>query len=213
MARPTTARPRARRRRTPRIRSARTRSRRAATRPSRTSSAPHRFVGRDGSPIQTTYERKPWDGPAAPARSDAPSVRGRSSGTGSPAATASTTPLPPEPLRPTAASAPAPSPPSRPLIALDRPFDLDEFSELLGQSQIGVTVPSEHLAEVLRRVCEFMGFGIYVYRVRFEPAPEELLKSFLVELQRVDYSAESGAWLPFRERGRAESPFGPSESR
>jgi hypothetical protein len=97
-----------------------------------------------------------------------------------------------------------------PLITLDRPFDLDEFSSLLGETSIRVTVPREALAEVLRRVEEFMGFGIYVYSISVRPAPSELLKSFVVELRRVDYSAEKGEWVPFVEKGTADSPFGPS---
>ncbi|HYA54107.1 MAG TPA: hypothetical protein VEG42_00710 [Thermoplasmata archaeon] len=94
------------------------------------------------------------------------------------------------------------------MITLDRPFDVDEFASLLGETSIRVTVPREALAEVLRRVMEFMGFGIYVYTISVRPAPSELLKSFLVELQRVDYSPEKGAWTPFVEKGTADSPYG-----
>jgi hypothetical protein len=128
-----------------------------------------------------------------------------------PVAGASTTPA--------SVSTPAPppvatlTPTSTPLITLDRPFDLDEFSSLLGETSIRVTVPREALSEVLRRVEEFMGFGIYVYSISVRPAPSELLKSFLVELQRVDYSAEKQAWVPFVEKGATESPFGPSGGR
>jgi hypothetical protein len=75
-----------------------------------------------------------------------------------------------------------------------------------------VTVPREALLEVLHRVTEFMGFGIYVYAVTVRPASGELLKSFVVELQRVDFSAEKGTWVPFVEKGTAGSPFGPSGS-
>jgi hypothetical protein len=60
---------------------------------------------------------------------------------------------------------------------------------------------------------EFMGFGIYVYAVTVRPAPNELLKSFVVELQRVDYSAEKRTWVPFLERGTVDSPFGASGGR
>ncbi len=73
-----------------------------------------------------------------------------------------------------------------------------------------VNVPRESLTEVLRRVTDFMGFGIYVYSVSIRPAPSELLKEFVVELQRVDFSAEKKAWLPFVDKGASESPFGPS---
>jgi hypothetical protein len=99
------------------------------------------------------------------------------------------------------------------LITLDRPFDLDEFSTLLGQTSIRVTVPREDLTELLRRVTDFMSFGIYVYAVIVRPAPAELLKSFVVELQRVDYSVEKGAWVPFVEKGTVDSPFGPTGDR
>jgi hypothetical protein len=54
-----------------------------------------------------------------------------------------------------------------------------------------------------------MGFGIYVYSIRVEPAAAELLRSFVVELQRVDFSAAEGRWVPFQELGRSDSPFGP----
>ena len=95
----------------------------------------------------------------------------------------------------------------------DRPFDVDEFATLLGETSIRVTVPREELPEVLRRITEFMGFGIYVYSISVRPAPGELLKSYLVELQRVDYSPQQRAWLPFEDRGTSDSPFGPSGTR
>jgi hypothetical protein len=152
-----------------------------------------RFVGRDPSPVLDKY----------PPKDPALSVKG-----------------PPSRPSPTAASAapvPAASPASTgapaPLIALERPFDLDEFSSLLGETSVRVTVPREDLAEVLRRVSEFMGFGIYVYAVTIRPTPGELLKSFVVELQRVDYDPEAHAWTPFVEKGASDSPFGPSGTR
>jgi hypothetical protein len=74
-------------------------------------------------------------------------------------------------------------------------------------------VPRDALPEVLRRVIEFMGFGIYVYSISVRPAPTELMKGFIVELQRVDYSAEKQAWVPFVEKGTVDSPFGPSGGR
>lgn len=122
------------------------------------------------------------------------------------------TPATAKPAPPASAAAPAPSVPI-PLIALDRPFDVDEFSGLLGETSIRVTVPREDLAEVLRRVSEFMGFGIYVYAVSVRPTPGELLKSFVVELQRVDYDPEKRSWTPFVEKGTSDSPFGPSGTR
>lgn len=99
------------------------------------------------------------------------------------------------------------------MITLDRPFDLDGFSSLLGETSIRVTVPRDALMEVLRRVTEFMDFGIYVYSVTVRPAPAELLKSFVVELRRVDYSPERGEWVPFVEKGVTGSPFGPGDDR
>jgi hypothetical protein len=66
-----------------------------------------------------------------------------------------------------------------------------------------VTVPREALTEVLRRVTDFMGFGIYVYSVTVRPAPSELLKGFVVELQRVDFDPQTKLWKPFVERGAA----------
>lgn len=100
-----------------------------------------------------------------------------------------------------------------PLISLEKPFDVDDFAQLLGQTQIQVTVPRDNLAEVLRRACDFMGFGIYVYTIRVRPGPEELLKTFIVELQRVDFSAQARDWAPFQDRGRADNPFGPTGTR
>jgi len=111
------------------------------------------------------------------------------------------------------AGASDPTPASTPLITLYRPFDLDEFSSLLGGNSIRVTVPREALNDVLRRVTEFMDFGIYVYSVSIRPGPSELLKSFLVELQRVDFSAEKGTWVPFVEKGITDTPFGPTGDR
>lgn len=130
------------------------------------------------------------------------------------AATSLVTPPPgPAAAPPTVPPANSGTPTSTPLITLDRPFDLDDFSSLLGETSIRVTVPRDAVPEVLRRVNEFMGFGIYVYAISVRPAPGELLKSFVVELQRVDYSAEKGIWVPFIEKGTTESPFGPSSER
>ncbi|HEV2166254.1 MAG TPA: hypothetical protein VGS23_04685 [Thermoplasmata archaeon] len=108
---------------------------------------------------------------------------------------------------------PAPAGGSIPLISLERPFDIDEFSQLLGESTIRVEVPREDLAEALRRISDFMGFGIYVYSFRVRPAQEELLKRFVIELRRVDFSPEKREWIDFEEKGRSESPFGPSGGR
>lgn len=173
-------------------------------------SASH-FVGREGSPILDKYPPKSVD-----------AAVGENVATGPPAPKVAPRPLPTPPSRTAAPSAPTAMPasaasqspaPSKPLISLETPFDVDEFSQLLGQTHIRVTVPRDSLAEVLRRACDFMGFGIYVYSIRVRPGPEELLKSFVVELERVDYSASAGDWAPFQERGRAESPFGPTGTR
>ena len=149
------------------------------------------FVGRDASPVLDRY----------PPKDPALTVRG-------PAPKAAPTSTPAKPASPSGTpSAPVP------LIALERPFDVDEFSSLLGETSIRVTVPREDLAEVLRRASEFMGFGIYVYAITVRPTPGDLLKSFVVELQRVDYSAQKEAWLPFVEKGASDSPFGPTGTR
>ena len=76
---------------------------------------------------------------------------------------------------------------------------------------IRIEVPRDALPEVLRRVAEFMGFGIYVYSISVRPAATELLKGFVVELQRVDFSAE-GTWATV-EKGIVDTPFGPSGDR
>ena len=99
------------------------------------------------------------------------------------------------------------------LLSLERPFDLEEFAQQLGETLVEVTVPREHLGEALRRVAEFMGFGIYVYEIAVRPAPAELLNGFVVRLQRVDYRPERKGWGPFEERGRSDSPFGPDGRR
>jgi len=118
-----------------------------------------------------------------------------------------------DPPAPAPATPGSPPPATIPLIALERPFDVDEFSTLLGETSVRVTVPREDLAEVLRRVSDFMGFGIYVYAVTIRPTPGDLLKSFVVELQRVDYDPDHRAWKPFVEKGTSDSPFGPSGTR
>jgi hypothetical protein len=99
------------------------------------------------------------------------------------------------------------------LISLDRPFDVDDFSQNLGENQVRVVVPTENLPEVLRRITDFMGFGIYVYSVRVSPENADTLRRFVVELQRVDYSAARKTWIPFEEKGRSDSPFGPSDTK
>jgi len=166
---------------------------RSPKRPSR------RFVGRDASPVLDHYPPKD---PGLGVRGPPTSLTGALPAT--PATPASARPAP---------EAPPPSGPALPLIRLERPFDVDEFSTLLGETSVRVTVPREDLAEVLRRISEFMGFGIYVYAVSVRPAPSDLLKAFVVELQRVDFSPEKGEWVPFTEKGTSDSPFGPSGHR
>ncbi len=99
------------------------------------------------------------------------------------------------------------------LISLERPFDIDEFSQLLGETTIQVTVPRDHLAEVLKRISEFMDFGIYVYSIKVRPGPSEQLKDYVVELQRVDFAAQKGDWVAFEDKGSSDSPFGPTGHR
>ncbi len=77
---------------------------------------------------------------------------------------------------------------------------------MLGETSLRMTVPRDALPEVLRRVTEFMGFGIYVYAVTVRPAPTELLKGFVVDLQRVEFDADSNTWKPFVERGALPGP-------
>ncbi len=146
-----------------------------------------RFVGRDPSPVLDRYP--PREGASPPGLPAAPA----------PAAPRTSPTAPPGSVAPPAVS-PAGTVPTG-LIRLERPFDLDEFSQVLGETAIRVTVPRDALPEVLRRAVEFMGFGIYVYAISVRPAPGELLKGFVVELQRVDYDAEAQAWKPFVEKG------------
>ncbi len=111
-------------------------------------------------------------------------------------------PPPPVVLSPSAPSsaAPSPAPSGEPLITLDRGFDVDQFSSLLGETSVRVTVPKDALVEVLQRVLDFMGFGVYVYSITVRPGRSDLLKEFVVELRRIDYSAEQSDWRPFVEK-------------
>lgn len=165
--------------------------------------SPGRFVGRPASPVLDTYPPKdPLLSPSGPPRK-IPAVAPQAS-----------TPRPGAPAPATSEPAvPAERAAGVPLITLDPPFDVDEFAGLLGETAIRVTVPRENLAEVLARATEFMGFGIYVYSISIRPAPSDLLKAFVVELQRVDYSSAEGDWVPFQDKGTSASPFGPSGTR
>jgi len=132
------------------------------------------FVGRDPSPVLDRYP------PRKSEFSVPPPVVVASESTRSPPAASSAS--------------------GTPLITLDRGFDVDQFSSLLGETSIRVTVPRADLPEVLRRVLEFMGFGVYVYAIAVRPGPSDLLKEFVVELRRIDFSAEKGEWTPFVEK-------------
>ena len=177
--------------------------------PARSTVAPTpKFVGRAPSPVFDHYITK---GPNEPVRLP---------GTAPPTTPVAPTPVAavPSPLPRTPASTPAQ--PTRPagdapksLIALEPPFDLDEFAGLLGQTTIRVKVPKEDLSEAIRRVTEFMGFGIYVYAFSVRPAADDQLRKFVLELTRVDFSTARGDWVPFQDRGRSESPFGPDEKK
>lgn len=160
-------------------------------------------MGRDASPVLDRYPPKPASalvkGPPRPA---GPVPRAN------PEAVPGAGPPAPDLAGTSEVSAPD-APPLGGLITLDRPFDMDAFSQLLGETDLRVEVPREDLVELLRRVCEFMGFGIYVYTISVRPAPNEMLKSFEVELHRIDFSAATRAWQPFQDRGRASNPFGP----
>ncbi len=187
--------------RTMATRRGRSKKRRAGRPPARPTRAAPRFVGRDPSPVLDKY----------PPKDPSLTVRGPP-----PPRAAATPPLAaPTPAPSAGTPAPGGAPPAAPipLISLERPFDLDDFSSLLGETSVRVTVPRDDLAEVLRRVSEFMGFGIYVYAITIRPTPGDLLKSFVVELQRVDYDPDQRAWKPFVEKGTSDSPFGPSGTR
>lgn len=140
-----------------------------------------------------------------PKAADAPVARA-----GAPPSTPSSAPTAPAtapPMTRPLPTAPAPALPQG-LISLDKGFDVDGFSQSLGETTLRVLVPREDLAEVLRRITDFMGFGIYVYSVRIYPEPAEVLKRFVVELQRVDFSSDRHEWAPFVEKGRSDDPFG-----
>jgi hypothetical protein len=156
-------------------------------------------VGRDGSPVLDHYPPKASPFGTAPSSARAV-VKSR-------APAASPPSVPPTPT----VSAP-PGGTAGGLLRLDSPFDPDEFARQLGETRIQVDVPRDSLAEVLRRVADFMGFGIYVYEIRVAPVPGDQLQAFRLELTRVDYSAREKRWNPFEERGRSDSPFGPGST-
>ncbi|MGC2288988.1 MAG: hypothetical protein WA688_03930 [Thermoplasmata archaeon] len=171
---------------------------------------PH-FVGRAGSPVLDRYTTKTMDAAVGEIVAALPPPPKPTPVAALPGPAPAVAPAPSSVAVSPASSGPAGPP--KVLISLEKPFDVDDFSQLLGQTQIQVTVPRESLTEVLQRACDFMGFGIYVYTIRVRPGPEELLKTFIVELQRVDFSAQVRDWAPFQDRGRADSPFGPTGTR
>ncbi|MCI4322603.1 MAG: hypothetical protein L3K03_01025 [Thermoplasmata archaeon] len=204
----------------PKSRSSRKAPSRAAA-PARRSPAPPakatpKFVGRDASPVRDHYPPKEMNAPVAPELPSSPppappapespplDLAPNPPSVAAPIEIAS---APPEPADP--ATPPAPTS----LLSLERPFDVDEFAQQLGENLIRVRVPREHLGEVLTRVANFMGFGIYVYRFSVRPASSGMLKEFEVELERVDFSTTSGEWVPFQEKGQSDSPFGPNSDR
>jgi hypothetical protein len=180
---------------------------RASPRRPKTATEP-RFSGRDPSPV---LERYPPKDPSLSVRGP-PTLPSRHPS--SPVAAPTAAPAPKAGAAPSTAPATgAAAPPSKPLISLQRPFDVDEFAQLLGETTIRMEVPREELAEVIRRICDFMGFGIYVYSFKVRPAKDEFLSRFVLELQRVDFDGTTGDWTPFEEKGRSDSPFGPSGGR
>jgi hypothetical protein len=180
---------------------------RASPRRSQNKTEP-RFSGRDPSPV---LDRYPPKDPSLVVRGP-PTVPSRHAEPARPAPSAAPVTKPPSAIPSTPLAGAAASPP-KPLISLQRPFDVDEFAQLLGETSIRMEVPREELAEVIRRICDFMGFGIYVYSFRVRPTKDELLSKFVLELQRVDFDGKSGDWIPFEEKGRSDSPFGPSGGR
>ena len=109
---------------------------------------------------------------------------------------------------PPPAPAPPPSTPSPGLLRLEPAFDVDELSRQLGESHLRFEVPKAELAETLKRVLEFMDFGVYVYSVVLLPAPGKTLERFVLQLDRIEYDERRGVWIPFREKGVADDPFG-----
>ncbi len=77
------------------------------------------------------------------------------------------------------------------------PFDVDEFSQKLGETSIKVVVPRDHLPEVLKRALDFISFGIYVYTIVVIPAPNPTLDSFVVQMDRIDFNDRLKGWVPF----------------
>jgi hypothetical protein len=104
---------------------------------------------------------------------------------------------------------PTPAPISSGILKLEPPFDVDDFCRQLGETHLRATVPKAQVPEVLRRILEFMDFGVYVYTLVVLPAPGATLDRFVVQLDRIQYHESRKVWMPFQERGVADNPFGP----
>ena len=93
-----------------------------------------------------------------------------------------------------------------PLISLERPFDIDEFSQMLGET----TIRSRSRGRTLPRRCvaspTSWGSGSTCTPFGSAPAPEELLKRFVIELRRVDFSAERRDWIDVRGERSLREP-------
>ena len=85
------------------------------------------------------------------------------------------------------------------LGAAETPFDVDAFSQQLGEDHLRVTVPAPALGEVLKRIFDFMGFGVYVYAVVVIPSPTPTLDTYVVQLDRINFSKAKNVWVPFQE--------------
>ncbi len=118
----------------------------------------------------------------------------------------------PEPVAPPPGRDPPPAPVTgvtSGILRLEAPFDVDDFCRQLGETHLRASVPKAQVAEVLKRILEFMDFGVYVYTLVVLPAPGGTLDRFVVQLDRIQYHEARKVWVPFEERGGADNPFGP----
>ena len=104
---------------------------------------------------------------------------------------------------------PAPTGVTSGILKLEPPFDVDDLCRQLGETHLRASVPRAQVPEVLRRIMEFMDFGVYVYTLVVLPAPGATLDRFVVQLDRIQYNEARRVWVPFQERGVADNPFGP----
>lgn len=88
----------------------------------------------------------------------------------------------------------------------ETPFDIEEFSQQLGETSIKVVVPRDSLEEVLKRAFDFINFGIYVYSVVVIPSPTPTMETFIVQMDRIDYNEKAHVWMPFQDRRADTSP-------